>query len=84
MHIEMGNNKRYSTTEIGIVTFQRQSRLPLRLTNVMFIPGLKQNIVFIALLEDRGYNVIFSKGKAFLRHIATGQVKQIGVRVKIL
>ena len=26
----------------------------------------------------------FSKGKAFLRHIATGQVKKIGIRVQNL
>ena len=26
--------------------------------------------------------MIFSKGKAFLRHIATGQVKKIGIRVQ--
>jgi len=33
-------------------------------------------------LEDHGYNVIFNKGKAFLRHIAIGYVKHIGVQVK--
>jgi len=50
----------------------------------MFVPGLKKNLVSIVVLEDCGYDVIFCKGKAFLRHIATGQVNQIGVRVKNL
>ena len=50
----------------------------------MFVPGLKKNIISIAFLEDRGYDVIFSKGKKSLRHIAIGQVKQIRVRVKNL
>ena len=36
----------------------------------------------IAMLEDRGYDVVFSKGKVFLRHIIIRQVKQIGSRVK--
>lgn len=36
------------------------------------------------MLEYCGYNVIFSKGKAFLRHIALGKVKRIGVRMKNL
>jgi len=36
------------------------------------------------MLEDRGYNVICSKGKVFLRHIATDQLKKIGIRVKNL
>eukprot|EP00253_Pinus_taeda_P020292 PITA_20292 len=62
---------------------QRESGSPLTLRDIMYVPGLK-NLVFVAMLEDRGYDVIFSKGKAFLRHIATGQVKSIGVRVKKL
>ena len=50
----------------------------------MYVPGLKKNLVSIAMLEDHGYDVIFSKGKAFLRHIASGQVKWIRVQVKNL
>ena len=34
------------------------------------------------MLEDRGYDVFFSEGKAFLRHKTTGQAKNIGIRVK--
>ena len=48
----------------------------------MYVPGLKKNLVSITVLEEHGYDVIFSKGKVFLRHIATRQVKRIGVRVK--
>ena len=50
----------------------------------MYVLGLKKNLVLVAMLEDRGYDVIFRKGKAYLRHIATGKVKQISVRVKNL
>ena len=70
------------TMEIGTVTFQRELGSPLRLKDVMFILGLTKNLIFVAVLENRGYDVIFSKGKVFLRHIATGQVKEISVRVK--
>lgn len=47
----------------------------------MFVPDLKKNLLSVAVLEDGGYEVIFSKAKTFLRHMATGQVKQIRVRV---
>jgi len=50
----------------------------------MFILGLKKNLNSVAVLEDRGYDVIFRKGKAFLRHISTRQVKHIRVHVKNL
>ena len=38
----------------------------------------------VAMLEDKGYDVVFSKGKVFLRHIGTGETKRIGIRVKNL
>jgi hypothetical protein len=50
----------------------------------MHVPGLKNNLVSVAMLEDRGYDVVFSEGKAFLHHKATGQTKKIGVHVKNL
>jgi len=61
--------------DIGTVTFHRDLGSPLRLKDVMFVPDLKKNLVSFAILEDCGYDVIFSKGKAFLRHVATRQVK---------
>jgi len=75
MHIKLGEDERYNMTNIGIVTFQRELGSPLRLKDVMFVIGLKKNIISIAVLKDRGYDVIFNKGKTFLRHVATRQVK---------
>ena len=54
------------------------------MTDVMYVLVLKKNLVSVAMLEDKGYDVVFSKGKAFLRHISTGQTKRIGIRVKNL
>ncbi len=50
----------------------------------MYVPGLKKTIVYVMVLEDHGYDVIFNKRKDFLRNIATGQVTRIGVHVKNL
>ena len=36
------------------------------------------------MLEDRGYDVVFSEGKAFLQHKTIGKSKRIGIRVKNL
>eukprot|EP00253_Pinus_taeda_P020075 PITA_20075 len=75
MHIEMGDDGKYSVTGLGTITFTREYGAPLTLKNVMYVPRLNKNMVSISMLEDRGYDVIFSKGKVFLRHIATGQKK---------
>ena len=78
MHIEMGDDERYSVSRVGMVSFQREHGAPITLTDVKYVSGLKKNMVLVATLEDKGYNVVFSKGKVFLRHITTRRVKQIG------
>ena len=82
--IVMGNDEKYSVSGGGTVIFQREHGAHHTLTDVKYVLGLKRNLVLIAILEDRGDDVVFSKGKVFLRHIITRQVKQIGLRVKNL
>ena len=50
----------------------------------MHVLGLKKNLILVAMLEDKGYDVVFSEGKVFLRYKATGQVKKVGIRAKNL
>ena len=84
MHIEMGDDGKYRVSSAGMVMFQREHGAPLTLTNVNYVPGLKKNLVSVAMMEDKGYDVVFSKGKVFLRHIGIGQTKRIGIQVKNL
>ena len=84
MCIEMGDDGKYRVLGEGMVVFQREHGAPLTLTDVNYVPGLKKNLVSITMLEDKGYDVVFSKGKVFLRHIGTRQTKRIGIRVKNL
>ena len=44
MHINMGDDGRYSTTDIGTVTFLRESGSPLTLKYVMYVSGLNKNL----------------------------------------
>eukprot|EP00253_Pinus_taeda_P004441 PITA_04441 len=84
LHIELGDDGRYSTKAIGIFTFKRELGSHFHLKNVMYMPRLNKNLIFVVVLEDKQYDVVFSKGKSFLKHVVTRQVKQIGVRVKDL
>lgn len=84
LHIELGDDGRYSTKGIGTITFKRESESHLHVKDVIYVPGLKKNLVSVAILEDCGYDVLFSKRKAYLKHVANGQIKQIGVQVKNL
>eukprot|EP00253_Pinus_taeda_P006383 PITA_06383 len=84
MGIEMDDNGKYSVSRVGTVAFQREHGVFITLKNVKYVPGLKKNLVSVTMLEEKGYNVVFSKGKVLLRHIAMGQTKRIGIRVKNL
>ena len=84
MHIEMGDDGRYSATGIGTITFERDLGNPFLLKDVMHVPVLKKNLVSVAMFEDKGYDVVFSEGKAFLRHKTMGQTNKIGVSIKNL
>ena len=65
MHIEMGDDGRYNATGIGTITFERESGNPFLLKNVMHVLGLKNNLVLVVMLEEKGYDIVFSDGKAF-------------------
>eukprot|EP00253_Pinus_taeda_P033973 PITA_33973 len=82
VHIEMGDDGRYSATDIGTISFERESGKPFVLKEVMHVPGLKKNLTSVVMLEDKVYDVAFSKGKAFLRSKTTGETRKIGVRKK--
>lgn len=79
MHIEMGDDGRYNAIEIGTINFESEKTSPLHLKDGVFVPGLKKNPIFVEVLEDNGYDVIFSKGKSIMRHIATRKVNQFRV-----
>jgi len=79
MCIEMGADGKYCVLGEGTDSFQREHGAPLTLTDVKYVPRLKKNLVSVVTLEDKGYDVVFSKGKAFLRHIAMGQTMRIGI-----
>ena len=84
VHIEMGDDGRYSATGIGTISFERESGKPFVLKEVMHVPGLKKNLISVEMLEVKGYDVVFIEGKAFLRSKATGETQRIGIRVKNL
>ena len=43
VHIEMGDDGRYSANGIGTISFERESCKPFVLKEVMHVPGLKKN-----------------------------------------
>ena len=36
------------------------------MSNILFVPGLKKNLISVSALEDKGYVVAFSNGKVLI------------------
>jgi hypothetical protein len=68
LHVVLGDNARYNVKGVGTYTFQLDSDIPLQLSEVIYVPGMKRNLVSIYDLEDKGYKVTFSEGKVLAWH----------------
>ena len=53
---------------VGASTFQLYSDILLQLSEVLYVPGMKRNLVIVSALEDKGYKVTFFKGKFLTWH----------------
>jgi hypothetical protein len=82
IEISLGDDTLVRVARIGTVTFRRDSMPPISFTDVLYVPGLKKNLISVSTLQDRGLEVTF-RGIEVLIHprgssLASGQV--IGVR----
>jgi hypothetical protein len=68
LHVVLRDNARYNVKGVATSTFQLDSDLPLQLSEVLYVPGMKRNLVSISSLEGKGYTVTFSEGKVVAWH----------------
>jgi hypothetical protein len=63
LHVVLGDDARYNVRGFGTSTFQIDSNMQLKLEEVLYVPGMKRNLISISALEDQGYKITFSKGR---------------------
>jgi hypothetical protein len=68
LHVVLGDNVKYTVKGVGTSTFQLDSDIPLQLSEVLYVPGMKRNLVSVSSLEDKGYKITFSEGKFLAWH----------------
>jgi len=66
----------------GTVSFQRESLLSMNLSKVLYVMGLKKNLVSISTIEKKGYEILFHDGQVllFTRGSSITLAKVIGTR----
>jgi hypothetical protein len=80
--ILLGDDYAYHPKRVGTVRFERESGKPLYLSSVLYVPGLKKNLVLVSALEDNGYEVSFKDQRAYIKPkgLSKGSEQAIGVR----
>lgn len=63
LQVIIGDDASYSVKCVGDTSLQLDYGIPFHLSEVLFVPGIKRNLVSISALEDKGYQVAFSEGK---------------------
>jgi hypothetical protein len=64
--VELGDDGTYDIKGFGSTSFQFHSGNIFHIDEILFVPGLKKNLISVPVLESKGYTVAFSKGKALL------------------
>jgi hypothetical protein len=59
LHVVLGDDSIYNVKGVGTSTFQLDLDMQLQLKEVLYVPGMKRNLVSISALEDKGYKVNF-------------------------
>jgi hypothetical protein len=68
LHVVLGDNAIYSVKGVGTSSFQVDSDIHLQLSEVLYVPGMKRDLVYVSSLEDKGCNVTLSEGKFLAWH----------------
>lgn len=66
MDIILGDNSTYPVKGTGAVTIHLNQGQTLHLQEVLYVHDLKDNLVFISVMEDKSFKVTLINGKVFV------------------
>jgi hypothetical protein len=64
--VKLGDDGTYNIKGFGSTSFRFQSGNIFHIDEILYVPGLKKNLISVPILESKGYSVAFSKGKALM------------------
>ena len=62
LEVELGDESIVRAGSVVTVSFQRESLPPLAVSKVLYVPGLRKNLISVSTIEDKGYEVTFRGG----------------------
>ena len=64
--IVLGNDIKFPAAGSGSSSFRLDSGASVHMNNILYVPGLKRNVISVSAFEYKGYTVGFSKGKVLV------------------
>ena len=82
MEVVLGDDSIVRVVGVGTLTFDRGPKPPLKVSDVLYVSGMKKNLISVSALEDRGYDVLFRQGQVLIypRGTPASSAREIGVR----
>eukprot|EP00253_Pinus_taeda_P005925 PITA_05925 len=82
IEVVLGDDKVVRAVDVGTLTFQRESKPPLKVSDVLYVSGMRKNLISVSALEDRGYEILFKGGQVLMypRGTPADSARVIGVR----
>lgn len=66
VQVKLRNEVSYAIKGTGSISFQLECGSVLHLEEVLYLLGLKKSLIFVDILENKGYKVTLMEGKALL------------------
>ena len=66
LEVELGDESIVRAVGVGTISFQRESLPPLAVSEVLYVLGLRKNLIFVSTIEAKGYGVTFRGGQVIM------------------
>ena len=82
MEVVLGDDSAVRAVGRGTITFQRESMSPMVLQDVLYVHGLKKNLVSVSMIEDQGLGVSFIDGHVHMFPKTAGPSVSVAIGVR--
>ena len=64
--VSLGDDYQFPIKKIGEASYKLDSGTPMKMKEVLYVPGLKKNLLSISVLDNKGYMVAFIDGQVLM------------------
>ena len=64
--MKLGDDYQYPIKGVGEASYKLESRKQLKMKDVLYVPGLKKNLLSISGLEKKGFRIAFVDGQVLM------------------